>query len=342
MSFRLRKRRHPRPAPARERGGDLATIVICNYNYGRFLAASIDSALAQTYGPTEIVVVDDGSTDESRDVLESYRGRVKIILKPNGGQASALNTGIARSRGEFVFLLDSDDVFDAGKLARIVPLYQRNPDLGWIFHELDYIDGDGRLLSLSALPDQEDAALTLRRRARFPAVSLLDFRAAFCEGRKLPYSCPALSALSFRRAALDALMPIPEDIAAATDEFPKYAALALFPGAHVNEALARQRVHGANAATAASAPRTAHAARYLKTAYHLRRRFAHVAPSTDKWFANSFGTLLGSLGPSRALATQESRLYLSRYFGPATWLRQAPRIAYHAARHRLARSQTRP
>lgn len=87
----------------------LLSIVVNNYNYGRFLREAIDSALAQSYPWTEVIVVDDGSTDDSWDVIEGYGTRVIAVRKDNGGQASAFNAGFARSRGEFVLFLDADD-----------------------------------------------------------------------------------------------------------------------------------------------------------------------------------------------------------------------------------------
>src|SRR4029077_3087176 len=77
--------------------------------YGRFLGRAIDSALGQAYPWTEVVVVDDGSTDESRAVIAGYGDRVVPVLKGNGGQASAFNAGLAASRGRVVIFLDSDD-----------------------------------------------------------------------------------------------------------------------------------------------------------------------------------------------------------------------------------------
>ena len=87
------------------------TILINNYNYARFLPAAIDSALSQTYHPLEVVVVDDGSTDESLDIIRDYGDRVRPVFKSNGGQASAFNAGFAASRGEVICLLDADDFF---------------------------------------------------------------------------------------------------------------------------------------------------------------------------------------------------------------------------------------
>jgi hypothetical protein len=85
------------------------SIVIDNYNYGRFLPDAIDSALAQTHPHVEIVVVDDGSTDNSHEVIGRYGHRVVPVFKPNGGMDSAFNAGFAASRGDVVIFLDADD-----------------------------------------------------------------------------------------------------------------------------------------------------------------------------------------------------------------------------------------
>ena len=85
------------------------SVIVNNYNYGRFLGDAIDSALAQTYTPLEVLVVDDGSTDESREVIASYGDRIIPVLKENGGQASAFNAGYATSQGDAVIFVDADD-----------------------------------------------------------------------------------------------------------------------------------------------------------------------------------------------------------------------------------------
>ncbi|HXJ38862.1 MAG TPA: glycosyltransferase family A protein [Bryobacteraceae bacterium] len=87
----------------------LASIIINNYNYARFLREAINSALNQTYPGTEVIVVDDGSTDDSREIIFSYGDRIIPLLKENGGQNSALNAGFSLSRGEVIVFLDSDD-----------------------------------------------------------------------------------------------------------------------------------------------------------------------------------------------------------------------------------------
>src|SRR6185503_17693345 len=87
----------------------LISIIINNYNYGRFLSDAIDSALQQTYKNIEVIVVDDGSTDHSREIMANYGNTIISILKENGGQGSAYNAGFLVSHGTFICNLDADD-----------------------------------------------------------------------------------------------------------------------------------------------------------------------------------------------------------------------------------------
>lgn len=85
------------------------SIIINNFNYGRFVEAAVDSALGQTYRNVEVIVVDDGSTDGSREILKKYENRACIVLKENEGQASAFNAGSRIATGQLIAFLDSDD-----------------------------------------------------------------------------------------------------------------------------------------------------------------------------------------------------------------------------------------
>src|ERR687885_1217665 len=93
----------------------LVSILICNYNYAQYVKEAIDSALNQTYSNTEVIVIDDGSTDNSREIIASYGDKIIPILKQNSGQASAFNVGFAISKGDIICFLDSDDTFSAEK-----------------------------------------------------------------------------------------------------------------------------------------------------------------------------------------------------------------------------------
>lgn len=121
------------------------SIIVNNYNYGRFLADAIDSALAQTYERTEIIVVDDGSTDASRDIISSFGCQVIPVLKDNEGQGSAFNAGFARSSGDIVIFLDADDLLLPEAVETAVPLFQE-PNTVKVHWNLWEIDGRGRRL----------------------------------------------------------------------------------------------------------------------------------------------------------------------------------------------------
>jgi len=88
---------------------DLVSVVIPSYNYGRFVTQAVDSALAQTHSAIEVIVVDDGSIDDTRERLKGYEKRIQYIYQKNQGLSAARNTGIRHARGEWVALLDSDD-----------------------------------------------------------------------------------------------------------------------------------------------------------------------------------------------------------------------------------------
>lgn len=122
----------------------LVSIVIDNYNYARYLGAAIDSALAQTWRPLEVIVVDDGSTDDSWDVVERYGQRVQAIGQANGGQGAAYNTGFAASRGEWVMFLDSDDLLDADAIERMLAIAA--PGVAKVQGYLERIGPDGEPL----------------------------------------------------------------------------------------------------------------------------------------------------------------------------------------------------
>lgn len=125
--------------------GPLVSIVICNYNYGRFIRSAISSALAQTYKNIEIVVVDDGSTDSSRAVIDEFvlTGAVKAIYQNNEGQYSAYNAGFAASSGDIVMFLDADDIY-LPEAARMV-VAAMNSGTAKVHFRLSFIGPEGEL-----------------------------------------------------------------------------------------------------------------------------------------------------------------------------------------------------
>ncbi len=121
------------------------SVVVVNYNYERFLRDALESVLAQRYENFELLVVDDGSTDESRSILEGYRDRVRSIFQDNQGVSAARNRGIAESTAPLVAFLDSDDMWHPDKLARQIERLQ-DASVGMVYTGLRYVDVDGNTL----------------------------------------------------------------------------------------------------------------------------------------------------------------------------------------------------
>ena len=120
-----------------------ASIIINNYNYGRFLAAAIDSALGQEQVNTEVIVVDDGSTDNSREIIQQYGNLCTTISQKNGGQGAAYNAGFAASKGDFVCFLDADDALHPSAMSQAITAF-KDRQLVKVEWQMEVIDGLGR------------------------------------------------------------------------------------------------------------------------------------------------------------------------------------------------------
>jgi len=130
------------------------SVVIPSYNRVHCLHRSVDSVLAQTTGDVEVIVVDDGSKDDTAAMVASRYDsdpRVRLLRQPNGGVASARNTGFRAARGEFVALLDSDDTWAPWKLQLQVACMRRRPEVGMTWTDMEAIDPDGRVISQAYL-----------------------------------------------------------------------------------------------------------------------------------------------------------------------------------------------
>ena len=144
------------------------SVLIDTYNHEKFIEQAIKSVLEQDFPASdmEILVVDDGSTDRTPEIVKTFEPRVRLLSKQNGGQASAFNFGIPQCRGEIVAFLDGDDWWESSKLATIVSAFGRHPEVGTIGHGLYEVDENGKQLFLNIpgrvyscrLDTREDAA----------------------------------------------------------------------------------------------------------------------------------------------------------------------------------------
>jgi glycosyltransferase involved in cell wall biosynthesis len=258
----------------------LVSIVINNYNYDRFLKEAIDSALKQTYQNIEVIVVDDGSTDNSPEIIASYGDRIVPIIKENGGQCSCFNAGFEASRGEVICFLDADDIYLPDKVAEVVEIFKTSEEIEWCFHNLRWVDKNAELLP----------QLSTQR----PTIEC-DFRDSIKSG-KLPPPLPASSALCFRRSLLEKYLPKPISKAVPNSDFyVKFMAVALGKGFFLGKVLAFHRIHNSNAATFSNNNQYLWARKYIingswiKDEFPVLRKFANklVSVGLSKQWQNN-------------------------------------------------------
>ena len=217
-------------------GSDLAVdVVVCNHDYGRFVTEAVESALAQTHPRVKVVVVDDGSSDGSRELLRGFEGRVDLVLKENGGQASAFNAGMARSEGDVVIFLDADDRLRPQAAALVAGAFAADPGLAKVQFPMAVIDAQGHPTGLTKPNDHLRPPTGDMRRAEL----------AF------PFDIPWMpgGGTAFSGGALREILPVPER------EYPRYGAdwylvhltALLGTAGSLDEVCAEYRVHGRNA-----------------------------------------------------------------------------------------------
>lgn len=183
----------------------LISIIINNYNYALFLPAAIDSALGQAYSNFEVLVVDDGSTDHSRDIINSYGSRVEPIFKSNGGQSSAFNVGFENAKGEIIIFLDSDDLLYPNCLEQVAQSFRNNPDIVCTRWYLDNID-------------QNEISLDSTNPAKGLNIPVGDLSAEILQNG-WRFVTPPTSGNAFLRSCLNEFFPIPKNLIRCADIF---------------------------------------------------------------------------------------------------------------------------
>ena len=209
------------------------TALIDTYNHERFIAQAIESVLAQDFPASEmeILVVDDGSTDDTAERVRKFGSRVRYLHKPNGGQASAFNFGIPQSQGEIVAFLDGDDTWTKEKLRVVAEVFEKHSDVGVVGHGLFEVDEVSQQ-RFTNVPDK-----TYRNTLR-----TVEEGVAFRELR----SFLGTSRLAIRKRVLDRALPLPDEMVIEADEF--LAAVAVAEGGAIvlDQPLTCYRLHSAN------------------------------------------------------------------------------------------------
>ncbi|MEO1389785.1 MAG: glycosyltransferase [Cyanobacteria bacterium J06634_6] len=210
----------------------LVTVLIDTYNHEQFIEHAIVSVLEQDLENKdwEILVIDDGSTDRTPDIIRKFSSQVRYIRKQNGGQASAFNLGIPEAKGEIIAFLDGDDWWRQDKLRRVLKVLETSPEVGAVGHGIieAYDSGTKRQVAISSplqLYIQDiDSALTFQR----------------------VRSQLGTSRFTARKSLLEGILPVPDDLVVEADEFMFTLAAATVPTIILSECLTYYRLHGNN------------------------------------------------------------------------------------------------
>lgn len=182
----------------------LISVLIDTYNHEKYIEQAVMSAIGQDFPASdyEILVVDDGSTDRTAEIVRKFAPRVRLLSKMNGGQASAFNAAVPETRGRIVAFLDGDDWFAAGKLAAVAKALEENPDIAAVGHGYYDFDDATREIRVCVPTERKIVHLTTPERAR--------------EAMK-GWQFVLMGALTARRKMLDRIMPLPQQLAFCAD-----------------------------------------------------------------------------------------------------------------------------
>lgn len=211
----------------------LISVIINNYNYGRYLEEAIESALFQTFteGKVELIVVDDGSSDDTQERVKKYAGKILYIAKENGGQASALNAGIAHSRGRIIAFLDADDYWHPPKLDVVYREFEKSEEIDFVYHFMNVVDDTGNVIDRYVYPN--------------PPSGKNQFLERYLRGN-LPWFAPT-SGMTVRADCLRKACPIPGDFRIGADLYLHYILPFYARGISlIRKPLGSYRLHGNN------------------------------------------------------------------------------------------------
>ncbi len=205
------------------------SIIIANYNYERFVGKAIDSALAVRWPDVEVIVVDDGSTDQSRQVIATYGDRVFPILQKNAGQLTACNVGFARATGDWIIFLDADDLLDPSIAEEVTRA--ATPRTSKVQFQMERINSEGQATG-----------------SRFPVYDPLPTPEKVRDWvvRLTGYPTPPGSGNVYSRAFLDKLFPLDKACGEAPDSELVTAAPFFGDVVTVDKPLVKYRIHGGN------------------------------------------------------------------------------------------------
>lgn len=249
----------------------IVSVIIDTYNYGEYIEEAVNSALSQTLPRElyEVIVVDDGSTDDTWQRLRKYLPNIVYHYKENGGQASAFNAGIGLARGEFVAFLDADDYWQPDKLAKVLEKFRENEEVGGVFHMLSVVTSAGE--ELETVPQC------------FDSIAHEDSVQSYADW--LTAIGVATSGISFRTAVVRSLVPIPDEFTICADAYlVSCASLVVDKFALLPRVLGNYRIHGKNCYSGLSAN-----GKFVVKSEEIAKRYGDLLSAKRELLENKFG-----------------------------------------------------
>lgn len=211
----------------------LVSVIVPTFNNGRFIRPALESFFRQTYPEErrEIIVVDDGSTDDTPEIIKKYGQEIIYIRLEHKGIAGARNAGISHARGEIITFLDSDDLWHEERLQKVVERFIENPRAGMVYHPVELIDSEGNTI-----------------KENFYSAFGYEAGLSGWVGNKIASGkiFSGGSSFAFRKDIVDMLSPLPEDVRRGVDYYMTVISSCFAPAEYIPQILGKYRLHAHN------------------------------------------------------------------------------------------------
>jgi glycosyltransferase involved in cell wall biosynthesis len=252
----------------------LVSVIVPTFNNGRFIGPAVESLLQQTYPEEkrEVIIVDDGSTDDTQEVLKKCGQGIIQIRQPHRGIASARNAGMSRARGEIITFLDSDDLWLEERLQRVAEKFRENPRAGMVYHPIELINSDGATIKknfYAAFGYEEGVSGWVGNEVASGKI--------FSGG----------SSFAFRRDVVSMFSPLPDDVRRGVDYYMTVISSCFAPAEYIPQILGKYRLHSGNVTMAAGMDDRMTLAAINKDFAHARERVIEKISSLGASLSNT-------------------------------------------------------